>query len=149
MLVNENNVKLTPNIQKISDCLTNLNLKHYVRESNTINLGVNQGDFFVDIMIMDNPKLGRICYYSKKKGLAFEEEMKDAVQDIISDINNSISYGHICLNSTGIGRCYALYRCFSSASNITNEEIKYNIRACNYMVHQYFDDFSHFGITVQ
>ena len=148
MLVNNKNIQLTPNMKKISDCLTSLKLKHFAETDHSINLGLNEGEKFVDIMIMENKNLDRIVYYSKQKGLAFEDEMKDAVQDIISDINNVISYGHIVFNSTELGRCYALYKCFSSPSNITTDEVLYNLKACNYMVHQYFDDFAYMGIIV-
>lgn len=147
MLINDKNYQLTPNMKKVSDCLNAIKLKHFATGPNSINLGINEGDYFVDIMIMENKKLNRISYYSKLQNLAFEEEMKGAVQDVISDINNTISYGHISLNSTELGRCYALYKCYSSPDNITESEIKFNLRACNYMVHQYFDDFAYMGIN--
>ena len=132
-------------MEKVANFLQQLKIRYDVFSENGVTFGLSDDGVFTDITITEDKRLDRICYYAKMKDLYFEKEIMSVVQDMVSEINNTISYGHISLGVIG-PNCVALYRCHSSLKDITLDEIHYNIKACNFMVHEYFKSFEHLRV---
>lgn len=134
--------QLTPTMQRVADVLNELGIVHEVFGEKTISMCLTEDNVFVSTTIMESNNGQRLLYLARTKGLVFDNEIFAVVQDIISEINNKITYGHVSLGTVG-DDCIALYKCYSPVDLITVDEIRFNLNACNYMVHKFFSSFEH------